>query len=326
MIQTPIPFEIPLQYLGQIDAGELMRYGGILKDTQTGKIVAHLQETGVFEQVWSSASSLAPNIVSEAVPGLGVALNAFQTHQTNTKLNQLTDMFSNLQTLNLVGTVASVAGIGVTVIGTAMVLQRIGAVNRGIERIEAKIDNLPQKWREMDLHKTLRHVGTLLERLAEANSRKAATAMEKDLDAVQEGLRQSFNELHDGARVVLMMDVADEDLLRTLLAGMATASAAQMKSLVRLDEIDLARQRSQTQAEKLLELSMVVPTDILSGKMAGGHEAARRVSRDMSELRAVAASRPAFCETLTALEVSGPRYLAEASERDDAAILVLPSA
>lgn len=325
---SAVPFDIPLQYLSRVDAGELIRYGGILKNAETGKIVAHLQETGVFDVAWSNAAGLMPGALCNAgsmVPGVGAVLNALQAHRTDTKLNGLTNMVSNLQTLNLVGTVASVAGIGVTVIGTAMVLQRISAVNRGIEQLEAKIDDLPARWREMELHKTLRNVENQLNQLAEAPLRKTASSTRSDLDAVQKGLRDSFTELHEGAKCVLKMEVVDEALLRTLLAGLATSSAAQMKYLVWLDEIDVARERSQTQAKKMLELSMVTPADKLVAKMRGGAEAAQGVSADLSELRAVAASRPSFFERLIALGVEGPSYLAEAAERDDAAVLVLPS-
>lgn len=45
----------------------------------------------------------------------------------------------------------------------------------------------------------------------------------------------------------------------------------------------------------------------------------------MRELRAVAARRPSFSERLIEFDVSDPDYLEQAKERDDNALLVLPS-
>ena len=49
---TPlIPFRIPFDFAADVAVGKIVRYGAILKDAQTGRIVAHLQETGLFHSV-----------------------------------------------------------------------------------------------------------------------------------------------------------------------------------------------------------------------------------------------------------------------------------
>jgi hypothetical protein len=53
MIST-IPFEYPSRLLADIATGQVVRYGTILKDAATGRIVSHMQETGVVQSILSN--------------------------------------------------------------------------------------------------------------------------------------------------------------------------------------------------------------------------------------------------------------------------------
>lgn len=52
---TQILFEIPAAYEAAVRAGSLIQVGGLLKDGATGKIIAHLQESGVAHSLLSTA-------------------------------------------------------------------------------------------------------------------------------------------------------------------------------------------------------------------------------------------------------------------------------
>jgi hypothetical protein len=328
MSYGPIPFEIPLRYLSQVDAGEIVRYGTVLKDVSSGKIVGHLQQTGLFDHVLGNAVAGLGQVVQSGtspinlLTGVGTVI---QNEQIKGKLTSLTDMVSGLQTLGLVSSVASIAGIGVTVASTMILMQRIKKVDESIGRMEGQIAGMAEHLQKTDIHKALRKVNDTMEKLAEAPHRKTEAGTRKVLDDVEENLRSGFNELVDGARVVINLEVLDEELLRTLLAGIATCAAAQSKTLIWLDELPLALNRAKTQTSKLSDLARAMPLDMMQAKLGGDVEAAARLSTDLRELRAVAAGRPSFCERLSQLEVSGPDYLAQAQERDDAPVVMLPS-
>lgn len=328
MSLNAIPFKVPLEYLAQVEAGEMVRYGTILKSAADGRIVAHLQETGVFGQVLGLATSGVGEVAGSALSPVGMLANVgtlVQNEQIKGRLSTLTDMVGNLQTLSLVGSVASVAGIGVTVASTAILAQRINKVDQSISRLGGQVSGLEEKLDKLDVHRALRNIEDTMEKLAEAPFRKTQSGTEKVLGDVEENLRSGFNELTDGVRVVLGFDVLDGELLRTLLAGLASCAAAQSKTLIWLDEVALAQTRAQSQAQKINALGKMMPLDVLEVKLGTHSETAARLSADMRELRAVAASRPSFCETLGALEISGPDYLAQTAERDDEAVLILPS-
>lgn len=328
MSYGPIPFEIPAHFLSRVDAGELVRYGTILKDVADGKIVGHLQQTGLFDHVLGNAVSGVGQVVQSGtspinlLTGLGTVI---QNEQIKGKLASLTDMVSGLQTLGLVSSVASVAGIGVTVASTVILMQRIKKVDESIGRMEGQIAGMAEHLQKTDIHKALRKVNDTMEKLAEAPFRKTEAGTRKVLDDVEENLRSGFNELVDGARVVINLEVLDEELLRTLIAGIATCAAAQSKTLIWLDELPLAVNRAKTHSGKLSDLARAMPLDMMQAKLGGDAQAAARLSTDLRELRAVAAGRPSFCERLAQLQVSGPDYLAQAEERDDAPVVLLPS-
>jgi len=326
MISGAIPFQIPAQYLASVNAGEMLRYGTILKNASDGKIVAHLQQTGVFDHVLSNSMSGLSHLtqaVANPVGALSSIATVVQNQQIKGQLANMTEMMGSLQTLGLVSSVASVAGIGVSVASTAILLQRIKTVDAGIGRLEGQVAGIADHLNKVDIHKSLRRVEDTMEKLAEAPFRKSEAGTAKVLEDVEENLRAGFNELIDGARVVISLEVLDEELLRTLIAGLATCSAAQTKPLVWLDEMPLSVTRAQNHAQKLNDLARLMPADQMVAKLKGDSEAAARLSTDMRELRAVAASRPSFTERLIELEVSGPDYLTQVNERDDNALLVL---
>ncbi len=55
-----IPFDTPASFLLPHSLGQVQRYGAILKDVSTGRIVAHLQETGALHSI----TSVAPNFLN----------------------------------------------------------------------------------------------------------------------------------------------------------------------------------------------------------------------------------------------------------------------
>lgn len=42
-------FEVPRQFVAQVASGQVDRFGAILKEVATGRIVGHLQETGAMQ-------------------------------------------------------------------------------------------------------------------------------------------------------------------------------------------------------------------------------------------------------------------------------------
>jgi len=323
MTLTNIPFHLLASHEARVAAGEVVRYGAILKDVGTGKIIGHVQETGLFDVVASKVLGggvlAVANPVAAAMSGAGQLAAVAQNTKMIGQLNNLTEMVGSLKALNIVGTVASVAGVGVTVASTAMILHRIKGVDRALRDVTTRVERLPDQIRELELEKTLRKTETQLERLQEIPLRRNPTQV---VESVEKELHEGFNTLHEGARRLILSVEVDEDLLRSLLAGLAICGAAQTKSLIWLNEKEAAQKRAELQAAKLLSLSAAMPMDKLQASL-GNDESAQRVHDELVELRSVAASRPMLCERLINADIEGRHYLEEALERDDAPVLLL---
>ena len=315
MALSSIPFSLPAEFLARINAGELIRYGAILKDVKTGRIVAHLQETGLLERLISSAAGFDPTGISGLV---GVVQNA----QISRKLSALQETVGLMQSLQLVNLASSVAGIGVTAASTAVILHRLDAVDRSLGTIEGKIDSLPSKWRELELRKTLVELKTTLERIDSSSHRGDAELVVK---AAEEKLHYAFDKIYDGINVIVLEGQIDPHLLRCLLAGLSLCGSAQIKTLYWMNELTDAAAQSRRQFSKFESLALKMPQDILASRLLQGGDQAADIAKDCSEIRLRIAGQPSLTERLIELDVNGREYLEQVEAEDKLPLLLLPA-
>ncbi len=320
MISPSILFRIPAEFEAGYTVGQFVRYGGILKDASSGRIVGHLQETGLLQSTIQSALSgdfLNPvNAVSSLV---GVV----QNEQMKRKLDALQATLGGMQTLQLATMVSSIAGIGVTAASTAIILNRIHSVDTKLRAVEGKIDALPAQWRELSLQNALSKIETQLERLQEVPYRLDARPVVVEAEAA---LHDGFNTLHRGLMQIVSEQNIDADLLRTLLAGLSLCAGAQIKSLFLLNEMETAARRSRRQVEKLEQLALEMPRDMIAARVKEGAEGAETVFADMRELRHRFATQPALCDALIKTDVEGSEYVRRVEEEEEQPLLILPAA
>ena len=107
-----IPFEIPAEFLSGVSSGNLVRYGGILKDVGSGQIVGHLQETGALQAAVRAGFSFDP---TGATGLIGIVQDAV----ISKKIDAMQAMLGTMQSLQIATLASSVAGIGVTAATTA---------------------------------------------------------------------------------------------------------------------------------------------------------------------------------------------------------------
>ena len=114
-----IQFDIPGKFLPQVLNGDVERYGAILKEVGSGQIVGHLKEVGGL---------------TIGFPGANIASQAVQHAQ----LAHIQQTLNGLKLVATVGAVASVASLGVSIAGFAVVTQKLGL-------IEGKLDQLAEE-------------------------------------------------------------------------------------------------------------------------------------------------------------------------------------
>lgn len=136
-----IPFEVPGRFT---DPLLYERIGALIKEKGTGRIVAHVQETGA----WNLLKGIP-------IPGgnpLGLLTDSVQIGQ----LMQIQKTLNTVQTLSTIAAVSSVASLGVSVAGFGLVLVRLARmdtkldsildqsthVRQLLQRLHLKLDNL----------------------------------------------------------------------------------------------------------------------------------------------------------------------------------------
>lgn len=125
----PIPFEVPAMFAAQLSNGSLVRAGALLKDASSGQIVAHLQETG-----------LAQNILGNIVGSPFSPISALSSAAANVQLVQIKAMLEGLQILQYANLGATVAGIGVSAIGFALMNKKLNGLQRTTDKLAVRIE------------------------------------------------------------------------------------------------------------------------------------------------------------------------------------------
>jgi len=136
-----IPMQVPAEFLAKLQSGELIRYGAILKDAVSGQIVGHLKEAG------NLASMMSTLPVSPVLGVLSVAGDIVQSVQ----LKKIQETLNVLQTTASIGAVASVASLGISVVGFAVVLNRLKQMDSKLESMDGSIQAIKKVLDQLDM-------------------------------------------------------------------------------------------------------------------------------------------------------------------------------
>jgi hypothetical protein len=148
-----IEMQIPAQFLFGESVGKIVRYGTILKDVDTGRILGHLKEAGEMGKFFS-------DIAVNPIKGVAdIALNIDQSIQLRQLQGSVQDIKQTLEQLGLVTNVAalaSIAGLGVSIAGFAIVSAKLNKIESKLDEmavditaIKKGLDNLNIKWDAM---------------------------------------------------------------------------------------------------------------------------------------------------------------------------------
>lgn len=125
-------FEIPAKLIPKILSGQYARYGTIIKDVASGRIVGHLVETPL-------TSSISSNL-----PILGRIISSQQNAEV---INVLKD----LKLITTVGTSASILGLAVSVAGFVAVLNKLNKMDKKLDEILFQLEQIKSKIDELKL-------------------------------------------------------------------------------------------------------------------------------------------------------------------------------
>ncbi len=161
--------QIPDEFMPRVLSGELMRKGAILQHVASGRIVGHLKEVG---QLGLELSKLPINPAMTLFgQGIDLANNIYQSVQ----MEKIQKALGVLQVTSGVGAVASVATLGVSVVGFSVISNQLSKMDSKLDIVACELH---------DVRKTLQHIDIKWESLTMGNLVSASERLMIGEDAV----------------------------------------------------------------------------------------------------------------------------------------------
>ena len=317
-------FQVPTEFRYGIATKSLERFGSIIKDTHTGKIVAHLQETSLGQQL---VGSLTGSPFS--------ALDAASSLVANAQLARLKKMVEGLQMLQYANLGVGLAGIGVSVVGFAVVSKRLSSINQSLEKLSRKID---QKFAELYLNQLYRDLHSLHGVLEGIEATKRLSAPKAELLAAASRLSELRSGIRGHIEYQLQQNTFDEQLFTQLTTALLLSDNARVEAYLLADEYDSAHYNSVSIADSYSELfDELTPYDLSQKRVIRHQDLRERVSGEhanktaginnlvtgLRDVTDAALTKPILIEQLDAHGISGPEYIRSLKDETEEPVVLL---
>lgn len=305
-------FQVPKHLQPLVESGALERFGTIVKDSGTGKIVGHLQQTGAGQKIMGS-------LVGSPFSGL----DTVSSLAANAQLAGLKRMVEGLQLLQYVNLGIGLAGIGISVAGFAIVNKKLTSIQQTVEQLALTINRNFQQLYLNQLNRDLNAIRGLLEDI-EASKRLSAPKV------VLVGAASKLTEVRAGVRGhiehQLQQNAFDEQLFTQLTSAMLLCDNARLEAYVLANEYDSAHYSATAIAASYSELfDDVTPYDLnQKPRITHQHSAYDKTSilqnrsrkagnenivRSLRDLTDAASTKPFLIEELDQRGIYGSDYL-----------------
>ena len=327
-----IPFSLPLQFASGLADGSIIRIGTLLKDTGTGRILAHVQESGLAQKLFMGSAGIPPfTPVGAALKGIEVASSL----AANAQLYQLKGMVENLQLLQYANIGISAAGLGVSVIGFVLINKKLKSLELDISQISPKMDRHFQDLYERHLRQHFSMLYTLFERAEQAaflpNAAREWLYIEGQL-AEESGFLRGEIGYH------LAQESFNQQWFNNMTTALALSNSARIQCLLRADEMPAAHHASSVIAQQYIDLFDPISETQLAHKMTAhtadvhadelqtfrnNEQLAGQLVSGLQNMTDCAETKPPLLESLISQEISGPHYLQALNDETEHPIVLL---
>jgi hypothetical protein len=316
MIST-IPFEIPAQLLGKLATGEAIRYGTLLKDSVTGQILGHVQETGIAQSVLSNVVASGGNPISMVVGVGSDMVNAGASLYAGVQVAKLKAMMETLQSLQVATLGVSLVGVGVSVAGFYYMHKRFNKLEGRMDQLAETIRAGFQEQRQNDLRSQMARTKGYIQRAQHAQSlfdprpeySNVAAAL-TDQAAYFEG-EIAFMAKSNGP--------INPEMFWQLAQMLMLCNNVRIDCRIRTNELRHALAISESISAEYNDLFTQL-TPLSFGQAVDQGLASVRVLRDASD---AAASKPYLIDSLRTQRISGSDYIESLEQEKDAPYLML---
>ncbi|ETW11019.1 hypothetical protein ATO8_19399 [Roseivivax marinus] len=330
----PLLYQVPQKLLEGYGLGKYELFNAILKDTATGKIVGHVQQTQVLNKAVGSMFGGTVNTVLDGFSPLSV-VSAVQNQQIIGQLRKIQDSLGLLQNLQIGGLALSGANLGVCAVGFAVMLKRLNAISGRIEALGAQVEKVTADRRQDELNMILADVRSALLNVDSLAARRDPVPVALDL---QLELDRCASRLSSRLRQVVgqkALEAADLDLMWTIAGAIRLCHEAGDRALFIAEELEVAALRASRQSSELLQLSGELSADVLARRISQSAEdrtasrravlpQARLLVGSVQEAVASLAGQESLTRSLLSHGSSGRAYLETVAQEKQEPILFLP--
>jgi hypothetical protein len=270
MVLPPILFEIPPDLQAQVLSGVYRRVGALILDNPSGRIVAHVQQTGLAADLSSQLLRSAPSALSTFASPVGIA-SALVSYSQNQSILRGIELLQNLQMVDLLlgglDLGVNLAGHAVTSARLSRLQSSVQAIDDRLARVESRIEDLHGQAIRDDLlllDATCKQVDDGWLMGDPSRSWSAAS------DALY-GLQERFN---DRAAAGLAALRPAFDRVEVFLDAAALASTVQISVRTAMRDMAAARAVASRAARRLLDITgKIGRREILEGLVDPDHRA-----------------------------------------------------
>ena len=325
-----IPFDVPAAFQAGLYDGSLVRFGALLKDSTSGHIVAHLQETSLVPKLIGGLSNLSLSPFQMANTGILI--------DNSLQLRQLTSLVQTLQTLQYATMGIALVGIGVSAAGFALMNKRLKGIEGEISTLKTAIEKQFKElhWRELRARFAL--ASTCLERAENAHRFREPGP---ELRGAAERLAESSGFFKAEAQFALTHEHVNLELVQSLTYAMLLCDTTRVDCLLEANEMDAAMSVAEHSGSDWVGLFNELDSVTLVRRVsASGTVVDRGSYSELRELRLnhidpfrqmlteateAGITRAALIHSLVERGVEGPEYLHRVRSEDKEPILLLPA-
>jgi hypothetical protein len=309
-----IPFDIPFSYKSAIIDGSVERFGTILKDNATGKIVAHVQETGLAQEVMSRAGS---SFLNPAASFGTIGSSVY----SNIQLNQLTKLVEGLQVLQYATLGATVAGLGISVAGFAIMTRKLNTLQKSFDALSGKMS---EQFKDIEERRLRDHYHQLRGLFTQADQ---AYYLKNPIDEwmlIARDLAKESSFFHGELIHLLENKAFDSDLFSNLTHSLTLCNSGRLECLVLSNELEASRSISSDFSGQYNQLFDSISPSTLTRKAEASITSCETTSeqqlrhkylhmeelvKGVREMQVTASSNPYLIDTLIEQEIDGRAYV-----------------
>lgn len=313
---SQIPFNLPIEFLPGLASGEILRYGAILKDAGTGRILGHLQESGIGQSVLSQALSGG----ASPLPLASAALKAGTDLYTSIQLHQIKAMMETLRALQVATLGVSLVGVGVSVAGFLYMRKRFNDLDGRVDSLIDAVNSGFQNLEKSNFRKQMSRTKALVQRAELAKSMIDASKEYREV-AAQLADQSAFFEGEIAFQISETGPINHEKFW--LLAQLwILCNNVRVDCQLRANEL----LNAQHVAERIASEYQGLFERIGPASFDEDHTKGRATIRTLRDVTDSASSKPFLLDFLRTQRIAGPDYIGALEREKQEAVLVLATA